>query len=106
MSAIVINIIIANATQSIPALIIYVPVSIMFLLENHRQDLILFFVVKSQRKLLAENKQMSDDMPLSAFMNGVETVKNQLESIHDLRETHNQKEDILNSFDDRAHMSM
>eukprot|EP01034_Spumella_vulgaris_P038142 gene38142-47083_t len=45
-------------------------------------------------------------VPLSAFMNGVETVKNQLESIHELREEHNTKYAILNKFDDRAHMSM
>jgi hypothetical protein len=51
-----------GATQSIPALIIYFPFSGAFLLENHRQDLILFHVVKSQKILLLENKQMSDEM--------------------------------------------
>jgi hypothetical protein len=53
---------IANVTQSIPALLLYIPFSGFYLWENHRQDLILFFVVKSQKKLLAENKQMSDEM--------------------------------------------
>jgi signal transduction histidine kinase len=50
-----------EAYQSLPAILIYMPLSLALLLENHRQDLILFFVVKSQRKLLAENKQMSEE---------------------------------------------
>jgi hypothetical protein len=50
-----------GAYQSLPAILIYIPVSLVLLLENHRQDLILFFVVKSQRKLLAENKKMSEE---------------------------------------------
>jgi signal transduction histidine kinase len=49
-------------TQSLPALVFYTPFSAGFLLENHRQDLILFHVVKSQKKLLLENQQMSDEM--------------------------------------------
>jgi hypothetical protein len=53
---------IAGATQSIPALLLYLPFSGAFLMENYRQDLILFHVVKSQKKLLLENKQMSDEM--------------------------------------------
>jgi signal transduction histidine kinase len=31
------------------------------LYENYRQDLILYFIVKRQRKLLAENKQFGED---------------------------------------------
>jgi hypothetical protein len=52
----------ANATQSLPAICTYIPTSLLLLFENHRQDLILFFVVKSQKKLLVENKRMSDEM--------------------------------------------
>jgi hypothetical protein len=50
-----------EAYQTLPALIIYIPLSGIVLLENHRQDLILYLVVQSQRKLLAENKQMSEE---------------------------------------------
>jgi hypothetical protein len=51
----------ADATQSIAAIMIYIPLSAILLVENYRQDMILYFVVKKQRKLLAENKQMSDE---------------------------------------------
>jgi hypothetical protein len=50
-----------GATQSIPALVFYAPFSGGFLLENHRQDLILFHVLRSQKRLLVENRQMSED---------------------------------------------
>jgi signal transduction histidine kinase len=72
------------------------------LYENQRQNLILYFVVKRQRKLLAENKQLSEETttelrhmianvahdlktPLSAFMNGVETISTQIDAILDDR---------------------
>lgn len=51
----------ADAVNSIPAIVVYIPLSALMLYENYRQDLILYFVVKRQRKLLAENKQMADD---------------------------------------------
>eukprot|EP01034_Spumella_vulgaris_P040771 gene40771-50450_t len=107
----------AEAYQSIPTIIIYVPLSLIILLENYRQDLILYFVVKSQRKLLAENKVMAEERttemrhmianvahdlktPLSAFMNGVETVKNGLESIAQHREAFYSERKEQDSFDD------
>jgi hypothetical protein len=51
----------SNATQSLPAIIIYIPLSGVILFENYRQDLILYFVVKRQKKLLGENKRMADE---------------------------------------------
>jgi hypothetical protein len=52
---------VTGATQTLPALLMYVPLSLIGMFETHRQDLILYFIVKSQRKLLAENKQMSEE---------------------------------------------
>ncbi len=62
IATLVVCVIYANATQSLPAICTYIPTSLLLLFENHRQDLILFFVVKSQKRLLVENKRMSDEM--------------------------------------------
>eukprot|EP01034_Spumella_vulgaris_P030268 gene30268-37453_t len=44
--------------------------------------------------------------PLSAFMNGVETVKNGLDSIKAECDAFYFEKNIVDYFDDRAHMSM
>jgi hypothetical protein len=51
----------AGATVTLPALIMSMPLTLLPIFETHRQDIILYFTVKSQRKLLAENKQMNED---------------------------------------------
>ncbi len=52
---------ISGATQSIPCLLIYIPTSFIVLYENHRQNLILFFVTQEQRQLLERNKVLSEN---------------------------------------------
>ncbi len=52
---------VSNATNSIACLIIYMPISMLILYENHRQNLILFFVTQKQQKLLEENRVLSEN---------------------------------------------
>ncbi len=122
-----------NAMQSFPAIIVYIPLSGVILFENYRQDLILFFVVKRQKKLLAENRRMADEQatemrhmianvahdlktvshsvsssfcfvslfsnqfllqPLSAFMNGVESIRNAMDSVMASRDEYYEAIDV------------
>ena len=55
----IIGIILAEATQSIPILVAYIPLSLVTLYENNRQNVILFLVVKKQQMLLEANKKLS-----------------------------------------------
>ena len=55
----VVSIVLAKATQSIPILVVYIPLSLITLYENNRQNVILFLVVKKQQMLLEANKKLS-----------------------------------------------
>lgn len=59
--SIVVAIILADAVQSLPVLIVYIPLSLIFLFEIHRQNVILFLIVKKQQTLLDENKKLADE---------------------------------------------
>lgn len=61
VASITIAIAVGGATQSIPALIIYTPVSFTVLIEIHRQKAVLFGVMKNQKLLLEANKRLSED---------------------------------------------
>eukprot|EP01034_Spumella_vulgaris_P033987 gene33987-41917_t len=78
----------ADVTQSIAALMIYIPLSGILLLENHRQDLILYFV------------------PLSAFMNGVETVSTFIEAIEKNRIKYYKEHNVTDVYDLSGELEM
>lgn len=61
VSCIVISIGLGGALQSIPTLVIYVPVSLIVLLENHRENIIRYQIFKKQQILLQANKQLSEE---------------------------------------------
>ena len=50
-----------DAQRSIPLLVFYVPVSLMVMYENYRQDIILFLMSRKKEALLEENKQLSEE---------------------------------------------
>ena len=52
---------IAEATQIIGALVVYIPLSMIILYENQRQNLSLYFIVKKQNELLVENARMAEE---------------------------------------------
>ena len=54
-------IIIGDAYQSLPALIIYTPLSATVLYEIHRQNVVQFLVLKKQKMLLEANKRLSEE---------------------------------------------
>ena len=58
---IIIAIVLGGAIQSLPVLIVYIPLSIIFLFEIHRQNVILFLIVKKQQTLLVDNKKLSEE---------------------------------------------
>lgn len=50
-----------NAYLSIPILLIYSPLSLVFLYESYRQNVILFLISVKQQNLLHENKKLAED---------------------------------------------
>lgn len=62
---IVVNIIIAiaisSAYQSIPALVLYIPLSLLTLWEIHRQKVLIFLLLKKQQTLMDANKKLSEE---------------------------------------------
>lgn len=52
---------ISNSYQSIPALVIYIPLSLAILFEDHRQGLILYLVLRKQQALFEEKKALSEE---------------------------------------------
>ena len=52
---------VGNAKQSLPILVFYIPLSLMVIYENYRQDVILFLLSCKKHALLAENMRLSEE---------------------------------------------
>lgn len=52
---------VGDAVNSIPVLVFYIPISVILMYENYRQDIILFLMSRKKDDLLDENRRLSEE---------------------------------------------